>query len=108
MNSLATVGLVIIAALIPLAVVWAESASAASSEGGKVFKAGAAASNITPWLDEGIVGGWSSPPGKYIHDELYARCLVLDDGSTQLAIVIVDNLGLAREVCDRAKQSIRE
>ncbi len=107
-NSLATVGLVIIAALIPLAVVWAESASAASSEGGKVFKASAAASNITPWLDEGIVGGWSSPPGKYIHDELYARCLVLDDGSTQLAIVIVDNLGLAREVCDRAKQSIRE
>lgn len=83
-----------------------ESATSGASE--KVLKAGAAASNVTPWLDEGIVGGWSSPPGTYIHDELYARCLVLDDGSTRLAIVIVDNLGLAREVCDLAKQLIQK
>jgi len=74
----------------------------------KVLKAGAAASNITPWLDEPIVGGWSSPPGKYIHDELFARALVLDDGTTKVAIVVVDNLGLAREVCDLAKRWIRE
>lgn len=83
---------------------FAEPAASGPSE--KVFKAGAAASNITPWLDEGIVGGWSSPAGTYIHDELYARCLVLDDGSMRLAIVIVDNLGLAREVCDLARQLI--
>lgn len=74
----------------------------------KVFRAGAAASNITPWLDEGIVGGWSAPKATYIHDELFARCLVLDDGQTQIALVIVDNLGLAREVCDAAKRQIRQ
>lgn len=74
----------------------------------KVLRAGAATSNITPWLDEGIVGGWSSPPGTYIHDELYARCLVLDDGSVRVAVVIADNLGLAREVCDHAKGLIEK
>ncbi|MGQ9505363.1 MAG: neutral/alkaline non-lysosomal ceramidase N-terminal domain-containing protein [Thermogutta sp.] len=86
----------------------AESAPATSAASEKILKAGAAASNITPWLDEGIVGGWSSPTATYIHDELYARCLVLDDGNTRLAIVIVDNLGLAREVCDLSKQLIRK
>ncbi len=44
------------------------------------FRAGAAASNITPPLDKPVVGGWASPPGKHVHDELYAKCLVLDDG----------------------------
>lgn len=80
----------------------------AAPGGKKVFRAGAAASNITPWLDQGIVGGWSSPPGTYIHDELHARCLVLDDGQTRIVLVIVDNLGLAREVCEAAKRQIRQ
>lgn len=80
----------------------------ASPPAKKVLLAGAAASNITPWLDEGIVGGWSAPPGTYIHDELHARCLVLDDGQTRIVLVIVDNLGLAREVCEAAKRQIRQ
>jgi hypothetical protein len=74
----------------------------------RVFKAGAAASNITPPLDEPIVGGWDSPPAKHIHDELYARCLVLDDGKTKLAFVLVDSVGMAREVFDAAKKVLRE
>ncbi len=78
------------------------------SGGDRVFRAGAAASNITPPLDEPIVGGWDSPPGTHVHDELYARCLVLDDGRTRLAFVICDNVGIAREVCDVAKQVIHD
>ena len=105
-KTLIIVGLIATVVFSQAVVSLAESAASGTSE--KVFKAGAAASNITPWLDEGIVGGWSSPAGTYIHDELYARCLVLDDGSTRLAIVIVDNLGLAREVCDLAKQLIQK
>ncbi|MCS7304622.1 MAG: neutral/alkaline non-lysosomal ceramidase N-terminal domain-containing protein [Thermoguttaceae bacterium] len=79
-----------------------------SSSAKKLFRAGAAASNITPWLDEEIVGGWTSPKATYIHDELFARCLVLDDGQHRIALVIVDNLGLAKEVCDAAKRQIRQ
>ena len=74
----------------------------------RIFKAGAAASNITPPLDEPIIGGWGSPPAKHIHDELYARCLVLDDSRTKLVFVFVDSLGVQREVFDAAKNIIQE
>jgi hypothetical protein len=74
----------------------------------RTFRAGAAASNITPPLDKPIVGGWASPLGKHVHDELYARCLILDDGKTRLVFVVCDSLGIAREVFDAAKQIIHE
>lgn len=74
----------------------------------KVFKAGAAASNITPPLGELIVGGWEPMPAQHIHDELHARCLVLDDGSTKLAIVLCDNVGIPAEVFDQAKVVVEE
>ena len=74
----------------------------------RIFRAGAATSNITPPLDEPIVGGWNSPPAQHVHDELHARCLVLDDGRTKLVIVLVDSVGIAREVFDAAKESLRD
>jgi len=73
---------------------------------GRLFRAGAAASNITPPLDRPVIGGWNSPPGTHVHDELYARCLVLDDGTTRLAFVICDNLGIGRSVYDKARRII--
>ena len=72
----------------------------------RIFRAGAAVSNITPPLDEPVVGGWNSPPGTHVHDELYAKCLVLDDGKTQLVFVVCDNLGISRQVYDKAKRII--
>jgi hypothetical protein len=75
---------------------------------GRVFRAGAAASNITPPLGGPLIGGWNSPPATHVHDELYARCLVLDDGTTRLAFVICDNLGIGREVYDKARQIIHD
>lgn len=84
------------------------AACTASAQTPKLFKAGAAASNITPPLDEPIVGGWNSPPAAHVHDELYARCLVLDDGAARLAIVLVDSLGVSREILDAAKLRIEE
>src|SRR5437762_5245914 len=70
----------------------------------KVFRAGAAASNITPPLGEPIVGGWSSPPAERIHDELHARCIALDDGTNKLVFVVCDNVGIPREVFDEARR----
>ncbi|HEX3658303.1 MAG TPA: hypothetical protein VHV55_21115 [Pirellulales bacterium] len=70
----------------------------------RVLRAGAATSNITPFIGENIVGGFSPAPSKNIHDELQARCLVLDDGKTRLAIVVCDNLHISREICDEAKR----
>ena len=73
----------------------------------KPFRAGVATSNITPWLDDGLVGNFGTPPpAKYVHDELHARCFVLDDGATQIAIVVCDNIYISREVLDEAKRQI--
>ena len=68
------------------------------------LSAGAATSNITPPLGELIVGNWTPVPATHVHDELYARCLVLDDGETRIAIVVADNLGIPRRVVDEAKR----
>jgi hypothetical protein len=69
----------------------------------KVFRAGAAASNVTPWLGVSMPGGFTDRRATKIHDELHARCLVLDDGQRQIAIVVVDNCILPRDLLDRAK-----
>ncbi|QDU31659.1 Neutral/alkaline non-lysosomal ceramidase [Anatilimnocola aggregata] len=76
--------------------------------GAEVFQAGAATSNITPPLGLEIVGGFVPYPSKHIHDELNARCLVLDDGKTKLAIVVCDLLGIHRVVSDEARKLIAE
>ena len=72
------------------------------------LQAGAATSNITPPLGEPIVGGFTPFPSKHIHDELHARCLVLDDGRTKLALVVCDLLGIHRLVSDEARRLIEK
>ena len=74
--------------------------------GARVFKAGAATSNITPPLGAGIVGNFDVPPATQIHDELHARCLALDDGTTRLIMVVVDSVSVNRELFDEAKRRI--
>lgn len=72
------------------------------------FRAGAATSNITPSLDSMIVGGFVPFPASGVHDELHARCLVLDDGKTKLALVVCDLLGMHRSVSVEARRLIEE
>ncbi len=73
----------------------------------KIFRAGAAKSNITPYLGGGIVGNFGTPPpAKHINDELHAKCLMLDDGSTKLVFIVVDIIGMNRDLIDEAKRII--
>ncbi len=68
------------------------------------LRAGAAVVDITPAL--GVANGGviaRGGPVTHIHDELHARCLVLDDGATRLAIAICDMRMLGGEVVARAK-----
>src|SRR5262245_3405708 len=80
----------------------------ANSARGETLKAGAATSNITPPLGLDVVGGFSPFPSTNVHDELNARCLVLDDGKTRLALVVCDLVGLHRIVSDEARKLIHE
>lgn len=95
------------AALLALAS-FAEQATSQTTDAKPVLKAGAATANITPPLGEPIVGNFTTPPASHVHDELRARCLVLDDGQTKLAIVLCDNVGVTREVFDAAKKIVAE
>ena len=80
--------------------------SIASAAG--TFKAGAATSNITPDIGADIIGGFLPFPAKHVHDELHARCLVLDDGKTKIALVVCDLLGMHRSVSVEARKLIQE
>jgi hypothetical protein len=82
-------------------VMWAMPASAE-------FRAGAATANVSPWLGLSINGGMSDNPTTHVHDELHARAVVLDDGKTKLAFVVVDSCMVPREVVAAAKARIQE
>jgi neutral ceramidase len=90
----------LLAVILPLATLPAAEAPKAP------LLAGAATSNITPELGDAIVGGFLPFPAAHVHDELHARCLVLDDGKTRLALVVCDLLGLHRSVAHEARKLI--
>jgi len=79
----------------------AHSAAAQEIRG---LRAGSSAVDITPKeFPLNMPGGFSANMALKAHDPLQVRAIVLDDGTLKLAIVIVDNLGVAREVLDEAK-----
>jgi hypothetical protein len=72
------------------------------------LKAGAAISNITPDIGAPVIGGFVPFSSTQIHDELNVRCLVLDDGSKKIALVVCDLLGIHRIVSEEARRLILE
>ena len=80
------------------------SGSAAPAPKAPPLRAGAAAVDITPkQFPLNMPGGFSANMAESAHDPLHARALVLDDGATTLAMVVVDNLAVAPETCKDAK-----
>jgi neutral ceramidase len=75
---------------------------------GRIFRAGAATSNITPKIGTSINGLFQDRLVQNIHDETHARCLVLDDGQSCLAIVVMDLCAASREMIDKAKARAHE
>jgi hypothetical protein len=68
------------------------------------LRAGAAAVDITPTLFPlNMPGGFSANMAESAHDPLNARAMVLDDGTTMLAMVVVDNLGAGPDVLNEAE-----
>ncbi len=85
------------------------SASAATEPKPPPFRAGAAAVDVTPkQFPLNMPGGFSANMAERAHDPLHARALVLDDGTTTLALVLVDSLGVAPETCKDAKALAEE
>ncbi|MDI9444389.1 MAG: hypothetical protein QM844_09500, partial [Planctomycetota bacterium] len=69
-----------------------------------VFRAGAAEVDISPpRLPVVVSGGFLEGTGGELRDRLCARGIVLDDGQNRLALVVVDNLMMPREMLDQVK-----
>ena len=80
-----------------------ESASKAA------FRAGACAVDITPEkLPVVVSGGFLSRTADSITDRLYARCVVMDDGITRIAMVVVDTCVLPADLLDEAKRQAQQ
>jgi len=74
----------------------------------RVFRAGAATSNITPDISGPSVPGGKGPSSPHVHDELHARCLVLDDGTIRLALVVCDLQRMHHSTSREARRRIWE
>lgn len=82
--------------------------SALAQETKPVFRAGASTSNISPPLDSSLNGGFQDRKAQFIHDELHARTIVLDDGKSRLAFIVCDLCMIPRSLVLDAKEQIRQ
>ena len=72
-----------------------------------MIKAGISEVNITPPVGVSMCGfAARGGPSEAIHDELYARALVLDDGKTQVAIVGADVISFAPDLVNRIREMV--
>jgi hypothetical protein len=68
------------------------------------LRAGACALDITPTkLPVLVNGGMLEGKADKVTDPLYVRCLVLDDGTTQIALAVVDSCVVPRPLMEEAK-----
>ncbi|HOX57623.1 MAG TPA: hypothetical protein P5205_12845 [Candidatus Paceibacterota bacterium] len=72
---------------------------------GKVFRAGASATDVTPTNLPVIVnGGFLTQTAGTIHDRLHVRWLVLDDGRMRVALGVLDTCLIPAEFADAVKE----
>jgi hypothetical protein len=68
------------------------------------LRAGAFAQDVTPTtFPVSVNGGFADRKASAANDTLHARCLVLDDSRTKLALVVVDSCMIPQELMDAAK-----
>ena len=72
----------------------------------KQLHAGAATAVITPPLGASLCGSLLPRAAEHVHDELQARCLVLDNGDTRVALVVLDLVAAGREWLSEIKHQI--
>jgi putative membrane-bound dehydrogenase-like protein len=79
-------------------------AASTAAPAGKVFLAGAHLVDVSPTNFPVVVNAmFTERTGTNTADRLHVRALVLDDGSTRLAIAVVDTCMMGRDLIDRAK-----
>lgn len=72
------------------------------------LQAGAATSNITPWLGVTMPGSFHPRYGEDVHDELLAKALVIDNGDVRIAMVTCDLIAIPEPIANAVKARIQE
>ena len=72
------------------------------------LKAGSATANITPPLGTRIPGGFRPRYAENVDDELFAKALVIDNGTTRIAIVTCDLIAIPEKIANAAKARIAD
>ncbi len=72
------------------------------------LQAGAATSNITPWLGVTMPGSFHPRYGEDVHDELLAKALVIDNGDVRIAMVTCDLIAIPEAIANAVKARIEE
>jgi predicted nucleic acid-binding protein len=72
------------------------------------IKAGAAKVNLTPPYGTIINGDFLPMYAKAIHDSLYAKALVIDNGQQRFVFVVVDNMTIDGDLINDTKAIIRQ
>jgi neutral ceramidase len=67
------------------------------------LRAGVAVEDITPPAGWRLADSFYDRPSAGIHDPLYAKALVFEQGGQSLALVVCDLTGVCRDVTDRAR-----
>ncbi len=75
---------------------------------GNTLKAASATANITPPLGAEIVGGFRPRYAENVDDELFAKALVIDNGTKRIAIVTCDLIAIPEKIADVAKARIAD
>ncbi len=70
------------------------------------IKVGSAMTVITPDRETPMAGYYHPRYATGVHDDLYARSLVLDDGTTRACMISLDLIGTSRELVVEARQLI--
>jgi neutral ceramidase len=88
--------------LFPLVICAAIATPPSSGE----FRAGAAAVAITPPVGIPMAGYYSERGAQGVHDELYAKAIVMEQGGTTAALVALDLIAAPRDLVDDARAAI--
>lgn len=91
-------------AFLILAIEFSSRTDCAIAQPPRSLRAGAFAQDITPpEFPISVNGNMSDVLAKSAHDPLHARCLVLANGDTAVAIVVCDSCMIPRELIDAAR-----
>jgi neutral ceramidase len=72
------------------------------------FRAGAAAVKITPPKGAPLAGYYYNRAAEGVHDDLYAKALVLQQDTNKVALVVCDLISLTRPIVEEARKIIAE